>query len=143
MEGLFAGEFSHSLDEKGRLAIPAKFRPRFREGAIVTRWDPECLALFTASEWEAIHTDIRRKPRTDPAVIRFQRFFVAGAHEAEPDGQGRIVIPQHLRDWAHLSDAAIVAGVSRNLEIWEPARWRAHLDEVEGGIAGTFAELGI
>lgn len=143
MERFFAGEFAHSLDEKGRLAIPAKFRGRFKEGAVVTRWDPQCLAVWPAAEWEALNSAIAARPRTDRAVVRFQRFLVGGAHEAEPDGQGRIVIPQHLRDWAGLGDEAVVVGVSRNLEVWEPARWRAHLSEVEGAIGETFEDLGI
>ncbi len=143
LERFFAGEFAHTLDEKGRLAIPAKFRSRFKEGAVVTRWDPECLAIFPAAEWEAINADIRRKPRTDPAVVRFQRFLVAGAHEADPDGQGRITIPQHLREWAGIQSEAIVVGVSRNLEVWEPGRWRAHLGQVESTIGETLANLGI
>lgn len=143
MERFFAGEFAHSLDEKGRLAIPAKFRGRFKEGAVVTRWDPQCLAVWPAAEWEALNSAIAARPRTDRAVVRFQRFLVGGAHETEPDGQGRIVIPQHLRDWAGLGDEAVVVGVSRNLEVWEPARWRAHLSEVEGSIGETFEDLGI
>ena len=109
----------------------------------MTRWDPECLALFPIAEWESLNAAIAARPRTDPAVVRFQRFLVASAHEAEPDAQGRIVVPQHLREWAGLTEAAVVVGVSRNLEVWEPARWRAHLTEVERGIAGTFQDLGI
>lgn len=143
VEGIFAGEFAHQLDEKGRLAIPAKFRPRFKEGAVVTRWDPECLALFPAPEWEALNASIAARPRTDPAVVKFQRFLVASAHEADPDSQGRIVLPQHLRDWAGLSDEAIVVGVSRNLEVWQPDRWRAHLSDVESTIGDTLKDLGI
>ncbi|CAN5256704.1 division/cell wall cluster transcriptional repressor MraZ [soil metagenome] len=143
LEGIFAGEFTHQLDEKGRLAIPAKFRSRFKEGAVVTRWDPECLALFPRSEWESLNEKIAERPWTDPAVVRFQRFLVAGAHEAGPDGQGRIVIPPHLRDWAGLEGEAIVAGVSRNLEVWQPARWRTHLGDVERTIPETLATLGI
>lgn len=143
LESIFAGEFAHQLDEKGRLAIPAKFRARFKEGAVVTRWDPECLALFPAAQWEAINQSIATRPRTDPAVVRFQRFFVASAHEADPDAQGRLVIPQHLRDWAGLTDEAVVVGVSRNLEIWQPARWRTHLGEVESSIGETLKDLGI
>lgn len=143
VESIFAGEFAHQLDEKGRLAIPAKFRARFKEGAVVTRWDPECLALFPAPEWESLNAAIAERPRTDPALVRFQRFLVASAHEADPDGQGRIVIPQHLRDWAGLTDEAVVVGVSRNLEVWQPARWRSHLGDVERSIGETLKDLGI
>ena len=82
LESYFSGEFAHSLDEKGRLAIPAKFRTRFKEGAVVTRWIGECLAVFPAAEWDRLNAEITKKPRTDPAVARFRHFVLAGAHEA-------------------------------------------------------------
>jgi MraZ protein len=143
VEGVFAGEFAHSLDEKGRLAIPAKFRPRFKEGAVVTRWLGGCLAIFPQGEWEAINAEIRRRPRTDPAVQQFVHFLVAGAHEAEPDTQGRVVIPAHLREYAALTGEALVVGASRNLEVWQPERWRQRLANVEQGIGERLADLGI
>jgi len=106
LEGYFAGEFAHSLDEKGRLAVPAKFRARFKEGAVVTRWTNECLAVFPTSEWEAINAEIRKRPRTDRTVQTFVHFLVGGAHEADLDAQGRISIPAHLRQYAGLTGDA-------------------------------------
>ncbi len=143
LEGIFAGEFAHQLDEKGRLAIPAKFRPRFKEGAVVTRWDPECLALFPAPEWESLNAAIATRPRTDPALVRFQRFLVASAHEADPDGQGRIVIPAHLREYASLKTEAVVIGNLDHLEVWEPGRWRAELANVQTKVEPDLRDLGI
>lgn len=143
LENVFAGEYAHSLDEKGRLAIPAKFRPRFREGAVVTRWVGECLAIFPSAEWASINAEISRRPRTDPSVQQFVHFLVAGAHEAEPDAQGRIVVPSHLRQYAGLQGEALVIGASRNLEVWEPGRWRARLTQVESSIGEKLADLGI
>ncbi|HEV8229536.1 MAG TPA: division/cell wall cluster transcriptional repressor MraZ [Candidatus Limnocylindria bacterium] len=143
MEGFFAGEFAHALDEKGRLAIPAKFRGRFKEGAVVTRWVGDCLAVFPADQWAALNTDITKRPRTDPAATRFRHFILAGAHEADPDGQGRLTIPAHLRDYAGLTDAAVVIGNSDHLEVWEPGRWRTNLARVQSEIAGDLADLGI
>ncbi len=143
MEGFFAGEFAHSLDEKGRLAIPAKLRGRFKEGAVVTRWVGECLAVFPAPEWESINADIRRRPRTDPAATRFRHFLLAGAHEADPDGQGRLTIPAHLREYAGLTSEAVVIGNSDHLEVWEPTRWKNNLAQVQSEIAGDLANLGI
>ena len=143
LESFFAGEFAHSLDEKGRLAIPAKFRVQFKEGAVVTRWVGECLAVFPTAEWEAINAEIRTRPRTDPTVSQFVHFFVAGAHEADPDAQGRLVVPAHLRQYAGLGTEALVIGASRNLEVWEPARWRARLAEVERTIGDALPGLGI
>jgi MraZ protein len=120
LEVYFAGEFAHSLDEKGRLAIPAKFRGRFKEGAVVTRWTGECLAVWPSPEWTALNADIAKRPRTDPAATRFRHFLLAGAHEGDPDAQGRLTIPSHLREYAHLGDEAVVIGNSDHLEVWEP-----------------------
>jgi transcriptional regulator MraZ len=143
LEGYFAGEFAHSLDEKGRLAIPAKFRSRFKEGAVVTRWIGECLAVFPAREWAALNAEITKRPRTDPAVSRFRHFVLAGAHEAEPDGQGRVVVPAHLRTYASLEGEAVVIGNSDHLEVWEPGRWRAEIARVQTEIEGDLRDLGI
>ncbi len=143
LERHFAGEFAHSVDEKGRLAIPAKFRGRFKEGAVVTRWIGECLAVFPVDEWESINTDIRKRPRTDPLRQHFVHFLVSGAHEAELDGQGRVVMPAHLRGFAGLSDEAVVVGASSHLEVWEPGRWRERLAQVEPSIGEKLADLGI
>ena len=143
LEGYFSGEFGHSLDEKGRLAIPAKFRARFKEGAVVTRWIGECLAVFPAPEWAALNAEITKRPRTDPAVARFRHFLLAGAHEADPDAQGRVVVPAHLREYASLAGEAVVIGNSDHLEVWEPGRWRAQLSRVQSEIERDLRDLGI
>ena len=143
LERHFAGEFAHSLDEKGRLAIPAKFRGRFKEGAVVTRWIGDCLAIFPTSEWDAINAEVAKRPRTDRATQQFVHFVLGGAHETEPDGQGRIVIPAHLRQYASLEGEAVVIGAALHLEVWEPGRWRARLAQVESSIGEKLADLGI
>jgi MraZ protein len=143
LEGYFAGEFAHSLDEKGRLAIPAKFRPRFKEGAVVTRWIGECLAVFPAAEWAALNGEITKRPRTDPAVSRFRHFVLAGAHETDPDAQGRVTIPAHLRRFASLAADAVVIGNADHLEVWEPTRWRGELARVQSDIERDLRDLGI
>ena len=143
LEGYFAGEFAHSLDEKGRLAIPAKFRARFKEGAVVTRWIGECLAIFPADQWADLNSEIAKRPRTDPAVSRFRHFVLAGAHEADPDGQGRVVVPAHLREYASLKTEAVVIGNLDHLEVWEPGRWRAELANVQSKVEPDLRDLGI
>ena len=109
----------------------------------MTRWIGECLAIFPVDEWESINAEIRKRPRTDPTVQQFVHFLVAGAHEAEPDGQGRVVVPSHLRQYAGLANEALVIGASRHLEIWEPGRWRGRLSQVESSIGEKLADLGI
>ena len=143
LETYFAGEFAHSLDEKGRLAIPAKFRGRFKEGAVVTRWTGECLAVWPAPEWSALNADIAKRPRTDTAATRFRHFVLSGAHEGDPDAQGRLTIPSHLREYAHLADEAVVIGNSDHLEVWEPGRWRTNLANVERSINDDLKDLGV
>lgn len=143
LERHFAGEFAHSVDEKGRLAIPAKFRGRFKEGAVVTRWIRECLAIFPPSEWDAINAEVAKRPRTDRATQQFVHFVLGGAHETEPDAQGRIVIPAHLRQYASLGAEAVVIGAAQHLEVWEPGRWQRRLDQIQPGIADDLAGLGI
>ncbi len=132
LETYFAGEFAHALDEKGRLAVPAKFRARFKEGAVVTRWMNECLAVFPTSEWESINAEIRKRPRTDRTVQTF-----------DLDAQGRIGIPAHLRHYADIGDEVIVLGANDRLELWQPDRWHARLAQVEGSISDSLADLGI
>ncbi len=143
LERHFAGEFAHSLDEKGRLAIPAKFRVRFKEGAVVTRWLGECLAIFPTSEWDAINAEVAKRPRTDRTVQEFVHFVLGGAHETEPDAQGRIVVPAHLRQYAALGSEAVVIGAAQHLEVWEPTRWQQRLASIQPSIADDLAGLGI
>ena len=143
MEGYFAGEFAHSVDEKGRLAIPAKFRGRFKEGAVVTRWTGECLSVWPAPEWAALNADIAKRPRTDPAATRFRHFLLGSAHESDLDVQGRVTLPAHLRKFAHLEGDAVVVGISDHLEVWEPARWRANLASVQSQVVNDLKDLGV
>ncbi len=143
LEGYFAGEFAHSLDEKGRLAIPAKFRSRFKAGAVVTRWTGECLAVWPSKSWASLNADIAKRPRTDPAATRFRHFLLGSAHEGDPDAQGRVTLPSHLRDFAHLKSEAVVIGNSDHLEVWEPGRWRANLASVQTQVANDLKDLGV
>jgi len=103
----------------------------------------ECLAVFPSPEWAALNADITKRPRTDPSAARFRHFILAGAHEADPDGQGRVTIPAHLREYAALTDEAVVIGNSDHLEVWEPGRWRARLATVQTDIERDVRDLGI
>lgn len=143
MDGFFSGEFAHSIDEKGRLAIPAKFRPRFREGAVVTRWLEHCLAVFPAGQFAAAAAKASTLPIGSSAGRQYTRFLLAGAHEDEPDGQGRIALPAHLRSYAALGGDAIVVGANDHLEIWAPQAWREYIADAEGSMAERLADLGI
>ena len=143
MEGFFIGEFAHSVDEKGRLAVPAKFRPRFKEGAVVTRWLERSLAVFPKRRFAELQERVAKLPLSDRNARQFGRFLMSGAHDDEPDGQGRIVIPQHLREFAGVAGDAIVVGANDHLEIWAPAKWREYIAETEGSIEEHLEDLGI
>lgn len=143
MDGFFTGEFAHSIDEKGRLAIPAKFRPRFKEGAVVTRWLERSLAVFPATRFGELQERVSKLPLSSRNAREFSRFLMSGAHEDEPDGQGRVVVPQHLRAYAGIRNEAIVVGANDHLEIWAPDAWRQYIAETEGTIEQHLEDLGI
>ena len=143
LDEFFIGEFAHTVDAKGRLAIPAKFRPRFKEGAVVTRWLERSLAVFAAGRFAELQRKVADLPVSQRNARQFTRFLMSGAHDDEPDGQGRIAVPQHLREYAGITNQAIVVGANDHLEIWSPQSWRAYLADAEGSMAERLADLGI
>ena len=120
---MFTGEYRHSVDDKGRVAVPAKFRAQIEEGAVVSRWLDACLAIHTRTGWEQLAAKVAGLPITDAGSRLFQRYVFAGAFEADLDRQGRVVIPAFLREWAALEGEAVIVGSRDHAEIWAPARW--------------------
>jgi MraZ protein len=120
---VFTGEYRHTVDEKGRLAIPAKFRAQLESGSFVSRWIDGCLAIHTRSGWEHLDSLVSGLAITDQRARLFQRQIFGGALEAEVDRQGRVLLPAYLRDEAGLAGEAIVVGVRDHVEIWNPQRW--------------------
>ena len=130
---MLLGEHEHTLDEKNRLTLPARFRQAFAEGIVVTRGMDGCLFAYTPGDWTTLVQG--RLATLDPLSKegrRMQRFFYAGAVEAELDKQGRVGIPGALLEHAKLGRDVVVAGVHDHLEIWDRAAWRRELAEVEG-----------
>jgi MraZ protein len=143
---MFLGEFEHSLDSKGRLAIPAKFRVRLGEGAIVTRGLDGCLVIYPAAEWQAFAEQLDKLPSTQPDVRNFKRFIFSGATECDFDRQGRVLIPAFLREYAGLEETAVVVGQFSKVEIWGQARWQEARPKVEDDgeqIAERLSGLGL
>ena len=130
---MLLGEFEHTIDDKNRLTLPARFRHVFAEGVVVTRGMDGCLFAYTRPEWERL-VDTRFAPLDllSKEGRRMQRYFFAGATEAELDRQGRVGIPPRLLEHAQLGRDVVVAGVNDHLEIWDRAAWRRELAEVEG-----------
>ena len=130
---MLLGEYDHALDDKNRLAIPAKFRPAFEDGIVVTRGLDGCLYAYTRSDWDRLVET--RLSTLDPLSREgrlMQRYFFASATAAELDKQGRVPVPAGLATTAGLGREVVVAGVYDHLEIWNRAAWREHLREVEG-----------
>lgn len=121
---MFLGEYTHSLDSKARLTIPAKFRSAFAQGLVVTR-NPadQCLLVFPLNEWEKLAEKVSALPLTDPRSAAFRRAFFSAAEDLEPDSQGRILISQRLREHAKIETDVIVAGQNKFLELWNPTLW--------------------
>jgi MraZ protein len=143
---MFLGEYAHSLDSKGRLAVPAKFRMRLGEGAIVTRGLDGCLVIYPAPEWQEYAEKIDKLPSTQEDARKFKRFVFSGATECEFDRQGRVLIPAFLREYAGLEETAIVVGQYSKVEIWGQARWEAARPKVEDDgeqIAERLSALGL
>jgi MraZ protein len=128
---MFLGEFSHTIDDKGRLTIPAKFRDELESGVVVTRGIDGCLWAYPRSEWENLAERISQIPSTNPAVRNFVRFMFSSASDSIPDRQGRVIIPQNLREYAHIQNEATVIGVMNRVEIWQPLRWTEVFSKVE------------
>lgn len=130
---MFLGEYEHTLDDKNRLTLPAKFRDAFGGGAVVTRGMDRCLSVYAKDEWERFVND--RLGELDPfsgEARQIERFLFSGAAEAEPDRQGRVMIPTALVEHARLSREVVVAGVRDHVEIWDRVHWRGYLEQVEG-----------
>ncbi len=121
---MFLGEYTHSLDSKGRLTIPAKFRASFAQGLVVTR-NPadQCLLVFPRDEWDKLAEKVSALPLTDPRSAQFRRAFFSAAEDLEPDGQGRILLSQRLREHAGIETDVIIAGQNKFLELWNPTLW--------------------
>ena len=121
---MFLGEYTHSLDSKGRLTIPAKFRNAFANGLVVTRNPADsCLLVFPRAEWDKLADKVSALPLIDPRSAAFRRAVFSAAEDLEPDGQGRVLLSQRLRDYAKIDGDVVVAGVNRFIELWNPEAW--------------------
>lgn len=130
---MLLGEYEHTIDDKNRLTLPAKFREALAQGVVVTRGMDGCLYAYPRSEWlERFQSRVGGLDPLQPEARKLQRHFFSGAAEAEPDKQGRIMIPGPLLRYAGLSRDVVVAGVHDHLEIWDREAWRRELNEVEG-----------
>lgn len=129
---MLLGEHDHSLDDKNRLTLPAKLRDGLHEGIVVTRGMDGCLYAYPAPEWDRLVQRIRSLDPLSREGRMMQRHFFSGAVRGELDRQGRMVLPAALLERAGIAREVTIAGVDDHLEIWDRARWQAHMHEVEG-----------
>ena len=142
---MFQGRFEHTIDEKGRLAIPSAFRKRLMgdadEGTVMlTIWD-QCLAAFPLHEWEAKLTAISKMNQLDPKVSLLKRLFVGCAHECQIDKAGRILVPHELRRDAQLDKNCVILGQIEKFEIWSAEKWHQTFNQLADQVGDVFAAL--
>ncbi len=140
---MFMGEYEHGLDEKGRIIVPTKLREQLGECFVLTLGTDGCLFVYPMKEWEAFVEKLKSLPGTKEAR-QFQRYFMAGAVECTPDKQGRIIIPQKLREHAGIDKEVVSVGVVSKIEIWSKERWEKNnsYDSVDE-IADHMADFGL
>ena len=143
---MFIGEYQHTIDPKGRVIMPAKFREELGEKFVVTKGLDSCLFVYPNEEWDNLEQKLRTLPLTSKEARSFIRFFFAGAAECEVDKQGRILVPSNLREHAGLDKDLSIIGVSTRVEIWGRDAWNAYNDDSSldhEQIVERMAELGI
>ena len=143
---MFLGEYQHSIDDKGRLVMPSKFRHRLADGCVVTKGQEHCLYVFPIDRWEIEVERVNRLPRTNRRNRNYARSFFGAASDQEMDKQGRVQLPPPLRSFADLGKEVVVVGVADRLEIWDTEAWAAlsdEADELYADIEEALSEEGI
>ena len=140
------GEFQYSVDDKGRVILPPSFRHFVQNGMVVTRGMEGCLYVYPRTDWDKIVEQLEDLPLTDAEARNFVRFFYSGAAEANADGNGRITLPQTLRNFAGIdatNNSVVIAGAPKRLEIWNEAKWLSNLMEIQNQppVPGILREL--
>lgn len=141
---MFMGEYNHTIDTKGRLIIPSKFREALGDEFVVTKGLDGCLFVYDNAEWQSFEAKLKALPLTNKDARQFVRFFLAGAAGVEVDKQGRILLPITLREFAGLDKEVVLVGVASRVEIWSREKWEAasEYEDMEE-IAEHMAELGL
>ena len=141
---MFMGEYNHTIDAKGRLIVPSKLREALGDTFVVTKGLDGCLFVYDNKEWNAFEEKLKSLPLTNKEARQFARFFLAGAAEVEVDKQGRILVPNILREFAQISKDVVLIGVASRIEIWSRERFEgiASFEDMDE-IAEHMAELGL
>ena len=138
---MLLGTHTPKLDDKGRIILPAKFRDELSAGVVITRGQERCLYVFSKSEFESVHEKIRQAPVTSEEARKYLRLFLSGAADDTPDKQGRVLVPQLLRDYAGLTKELVIIGVGSRAEIWDATSWQEYLSSNEEKFATQAEEV--
>lgn len=142
---MFVGQYAHSVDAKGRLAVPAKFRNELKK-AVVTKGLENCLVLYPKKQWDVLAGKLAALPISKANSRAFARMMLAGAMDVSVDSQGRIILPEYLRAFAGLDKKVVITGLYDRLEIWDETKWQQYQSETEknsGEIAEALNDLGV
>ena len=138
------GEYSHTVDAKGRLIVPSKFREQLGDEFVVTKGLDGCLFVYENTEWKILEEKLKNLPLTNANARKITRFFLAGATLCEVDKQGRILLPSVLREFAGIEKEAVMVGVGNRIEIWSKESWiSANVYDDMDEIAESMEGLGI
>ncbi len=143
---MFIGEYKYNLDEKNRLAIPSKFRQQFSDGLVITKGLDNCLFIYTAKEWQKLVDKLTNLPISQAKSRAFSRMMLAGAMDVMLDKQGRVVLPDYLKEFASLNKQIVIAGLYNRLEVWDDKLWARYqrvADKDSNNIAESLIDLGI
>lgn len=143
---MFIGEYSHSIDAKKRLALPSKFRGELGSKVVVTRGLDDCLFVYPMKVWEVLAEKLGSLPVGEAGTRSFIRLMLSGATDVDMDGQGRVLLPEYLKEYAGLDKEVTVAGLFNRLEIWDVKKWSDYKSEAEknsGEIAEQLGKLGV
>lgn len=132
---MFWGEYAHHLDKKGRLIIPARYRPKLTEGTMLTRGLDRNLVIYPKEAWQSVSEQINQQPLTQPTTRALRRLLFSGAVPLSLDRQGRVLIPAYLREYASLEGEVLIIGMETSIELWQPESWREALEDVASILA--------
>ncbi len=143
---MFIGEYQHSVDPKKRLALPSKFRKELGTRVVVTRGLDKCLFVYPLKTWKELAEKLGTLPMGQSSTRSFVRLMLAGAIDSDVDSQGRILLPEYLKEYAGLGRSVTVAGLFNRLEIWDEKKWKSYRNKAEESsdkVAEQLGELGI
>jgi MraZ protein len=143
---MFIGEHRHSIDEKGRLQVPVKWRSKLAEGAVITRGFDGSLKFYPMTVWQEIAEKLARLPQSQPDARAFVRQTLAGAVDVELDKLGRVIVPGYLREFASLNKAVVMAGLHDHIEIWDEKSWGAYvggIDQAAPAFSQALTDMGV